>query len=189
MAAAIRAPLAALLLFVGTLFPALGFFNVYPFRFSFVADHFQYLASLAIIAFLAAGIAIAARRYAGPGTLVNAAVVLVVAVPLAGLSWRESHQYTDAETLYRTTIARNPGASMAHHNLAVIKARGSAADLDMAVAHATEATRLNPIDADAHNTLAVALQRQGRLEEAAAQYAEAIGSGRGGRQRTTTWAR
>ena len=40
-----RAPLAAWLFFVGTLFPVLGFFNVYPFRYSFVADHFQYLAS------------------------------------------------------------------------------------------------------------------------------------------------
>ncbi len=169
-----RAPLAALLLFVFTLAPALGFVNVYPFRFSFVADHFQYLASVAVIAFVAAGIAIAARRYAGPGATVHAAVVLVVAAPLAGLSWRESHQYADAETLYRTTIARNPGAWMAHHNLAVIKARGSAADVDVAITHAREAIRLRPTEADAHNTLGIALQRQGRLDEAAAQYAEAI---------------
>jgi len=165
---------AALLLYVVTLAPALGFVNVYPFRFSFVADHFQYLASVAVIAFVAAGTAIAARRYAEPGALVNAAVVLVVAAPLAGLSWRESHQYAAAETLYRTTIGRNPGAWMAHHNLAVIKARGSAADMDMAVAHATEAIRLNPTEADAHNTLGIALQRQGRLEEAAALYDAAI---------------
>jgi protein O-mannosyl-transferase len=169
-----RAPLAALLLFVVTLAPALGFVNVYPFRFSFVADHFQYLASIPVIAFVAAGIAIAARRYLGPGALVNAAVLLVVAGPLAGLSWRESHQYVDAEALYRSTIEHNPGAWMAHHNLAAMKARGSAADVAIAVTHATEAIRLNPADADAHNTLGVALQRQGRLEEAAAQYAEAI---------------
>ena len=170
-----RAPLAALLLFVITLAPALGFVNVYPFRFSFVADHFQYLASIAVIAFVAAGIAIATRRYAGAGTFVNAAVVLIVAAPLAGLSWSESHQYADAETLYRTTIERNPGAWMAHHNLAAIKARGSAADVEVAVAHAMEAIRLNPTEADAHNTLGIALQRQGRLEEAGAQYSAAIG--------------
>ncbi|MDI1318806.1 MAG: hypothetical protein PSW75_01255, partial [bacterium] len=45
-----RGPLAAALLFGGTLFPVLGFVNVYPFVFSFVADHFQYLASLAVFA-------------------------------------------------------------------------------------------------------------------------------------------
>jgi hypothetical protein len=48
-----RAPLAAILVFSAALFPALGFFNVFPFRYSFVADHFQYLASIGIIAFLA----------------------------------------------------------------------------------------------------------------------------------------
>jgi len=44
-----RGPLAGFLLFAGTLFPVLGFLNVYPFLFSFVADHFQYLACLGII--------------------------------------------------------------------------------------------------------------------------------------------
>ncbi|HET9800847.1 MAG TPA: hypothetical protein VFP82_04100, partial [Chthoniobacterales bacterium] len=39
-----RGPLAATLIFLGLLFPALGFINVYPFLYSFVADHFQYLA-------------------------------------------------------------------------------------------------------------------------------------------------
>ena len=42
-----RGPLTALLLYVGSLFPALGFLNVYPFIYSFVADHFAYLAGLA----------------------------------------------------------------------------------------------------------------------------------------------
>ncbi len=50
-----RGPLAAVLIFAGVLVPALGFFNVYPFRFSFVADHFQYHASIALIALAAAG--------------------------------------------------------------------------------------------------------------------------------------
>jgi hypothetical protein len=36
-------------------FPVLGFFNVYYFRFSFVADHFQYLASMGPLALAAAG--------------------------------------------------------------------------------------------------------------------------------------
>jgi hypothetical protein len=60
-----RAPLAALLFFVGTLFPALGFVNVFPFRYSFVADHFQYLASLGIIALMAAGMSVAFDQFAG----------------------------------------------------------------------------------------------------------------------------
>ena len=53
-----RGPLAGLLFFVGTLFPVLGFCNVYPFLYSFVADHFQYLASLGMITLFAAGVAL-----------------------------------------------------------------------------------------------------------------------------------
>ena len=46
-----------LLFFVGTLLPVLGFCNVFPFLYSYVADHFQYLASLGIITLAAAGMA------------------------------------------------------------------------------------------------------------------------------------
>ncbi len=52
-----RAPLAALLFFAGTLFPVLGFFNLYTFRYSLVANHYQYLASLGAITLAAAGAA------------------------------------------------------------------------------------------------------------------------------------
>jgi protein O-mannosyl-transferase len=51
-----RAPLAAFLLYAGTLFPALGFLNVFPFVYSYVADHFQYQPSLSLISLGAAGI-------------------------------------------------------------------------------------------------------------------------------------
>ena len=76
-----RAPLAAMLFFAGTLFPALGFVNVYPFIYSFVADHFQYLASLGVITLFAAGVTtFVARRVARPDTAL-AAVALVIGLP------------------------------------------------------------------------------------------------------------
>ena len=39
----------AMAFFLITLGPALGFVNVYPMRYSFVADHFQYMASIGLI--------------------------------------------------------------------------------------------------------------------------------------------
>src|ERR1019366_9440201 len=51
-----RGPLVAVLFFAGTLFPALGFVNIFPFRYSFVADHFQYLAGVGLIVLAAAGL-------------------------------------------------------------------------------------------------------------------------------------
>src|SRR4029450_6492985 len=41
---------------VVSLFPVLGFFSVYFFRYSFVSDHFQYLASMGPLALAGAGI-------------------------------------------------------------------------------------------------------------------------------------
>ncbi len=54
-----RAPLAALLFFLGTLFPLLGFFPTYIFSYTYVCDHFQYLPSLGIVVLVSAGIALA----------------------------------------------------------------------------------------------------------------------------------
>lgn len=71
-----RGPMAGFLIFVGTLFPVLGFLNVYPFLFSFVADHFQYLASLGIIVPAASGLAMAVRRVS-PLPRICAAVALL----------------------------------------------------------------------------------------------------------------
>src|SRR5258706_114250 len=112
-----RAPLAGFLFFAGTLFPALGFVDAYPFRFSYVADHFQYLAGLGVIVPIAAGLTLAAARQSGAArSLVRAGCVALVGI-LGVLTWRQSASYRDAETLYRDTISRNPECWMAHVNL------------------------------------------------------------------------
>lgn len=111
-----RGPAAAALLFCGLLFPALGFFDVYPFRYSFVADHFQYHAAAAALPAVAAGACLAVRRSAfqgRPATLAATAVCLVLAL----LTVRRTASYSDLETLCRDTIARNPGAWAARNIL------------------------------------------------------------------------
>ena len=52
--------------FCGTLVTVLGFVNVYPFRFSYVADHFQFLASLGVIVPVASALTVASTRQTGP---------------------------------------------------------------------------------------------------------------------------
>ena len=167
-----RAPLAAMLLFAGTLFPALGFLNVYPFRYSFVADHFQYLASVAVIALAAAG----AVRLLDRWRVAWAATPLLVAisVPLAVLTWQQSHDYTDAETLYRATLRRNPAATMAYINLGILLLERPQPRLEDARAYLEQAVRLEPANAGAHVNLGAALQKMGRLDEATSVYREAL---------------
>jgi len=169
-----RGPLAGWMFFVGSLFPALGFFNVYPFLFSYVADHFQYLASLGVIATMVGGItpllakaSSAVRRSGGiAGGLLLAGLVL--------LSNRQSHIYRDSETLYRATLALNPACWMARNNLAVelMKSRAGVAE---ALVHYEQALRLNPAYAETHNNYANLLATlPGREPEALAHYEQAL---------------
>lgn len=164
-----RGPLAAVLFFAGTLFPALGFVDVFPFLYSFVADHFQYLASLGPLALLAAGACVLARRVPLHAARVAAAVVVSV---LAFLAWREAHEYTDVQTLYRTTIADNPTSWMAHSNLGVELAKqGQHAD---AIASYRAALTLDPELHQTRFNLANALKANGRLDDAIAEYEAAL---------------
>jgi protein O-mannosyl-transferase len=176
-----RTPLAVILLFVGTLFPALGFVNVYPFVFSFVADHFQYLAGLPILALVAAVLTRLARRLDLTPVEAAAAATMILITPAAVLTWQQSLQFVDAETLYRTTIDRNPSCWLAENNLGQLlheRARISAESLApgllaSAVSLYERALRLNPSFAEAHNNLGSALLDLGRFDTAAAEYREA----------------
>ena len=156
-----RGPLAGFLYFAVTLVPVLGFVDVYPFVYSYVADHFQYLASLGIM--IPAAV-LARRKWVG-GLLVAG---------LGCLSWSQSKMYADAETLYRETLARNPSCWLAENNLGalLLDSQGGLAD---AIEHLEASARLNPGNAQPHNNLGMALTRiPGRLTEAIGQFQTAV---------------
>lgn len=114
-----RGPLTAALWFVGVLLPALGFFTVLPHKYSFVADHFVYVASLGLITLFSAGVATLwhTRRWKPIFGMTLAGAMLFV---LTGLSYRQARAYADEETLWRDTLAKNPASWIAANNLGVI---------------------------------------------------------------------
>jgi tetratricopeptide (TPR) repeat protein len=175
-----RAPLAAILFFAGTLFPALGFFNVYPFLYSFVADHFQYLAGLGPIVLFAAAVATIATRWPIRSMAIVAAAAFIVCAPAAVLTWNQTHEYADAETLYRTTLERNPDCWMAYINLGKLRqdeARGRGNDpalLEEARSMFQKAVSIDPGISQAHNNLGTLLLMMGRDEEALAEFRKAL---------------
>jgi len=167
-----RGPLAAVLFFIGSLFPALGFLNVYPFIFSFVADHFQYLASLGLITLLAAGLTTALPRVPVAWRGAARAVPFVLVGALGMLTWRQSRMYRDALTLYQTTLERNPSCWMAHNNLGnVLRTAGRNEE---AIAHFQQALQLKPDSYQTHYSLAQVLREENRLPEAIAHYRQAV---------------
>ncbi|NQV22744.1 MAG: tetratricopeptide repeat protein, partial [Rhodopirellula sp.] len=162
-----RGPLVGVLYFGGTLFPALGFFNVYPMQYSFVADHFQYLASLGIIAVLvAASCQVAKRIHLNDVRFqVGAGVVLIL---LGALTWRQGREYECLETLYVQTIHKNPSAWMAHINLGILRARQGR--IEDAISHFRTGLAYNPQDVRAHINWGFALEKLGCDEEAVFRY-------------------
>jgi len=115
-----RGPLVAVLIFAGTLFPAIGFLNVFPHRFSFVADHFQYLGSIAIIAAIAAIVAYIGKRYfSSPKKMRIFSLIVVLLMLNFGLKTAYlSFSYKNVITLWSDTIDRNKECWVAYNNLA-----------------------------------------------------------------------
>jgi tetratricopeptide (TPR) repeat protein len=162
-----RAPLAAWLCFCGTLFPLLGFVNVHYFIHSFVADHFQYLASLSLILLAGAGFALVIQRLPTSTKWLGTLCCALIVGALAVLSFQESYNYVDAATLYQTTVRRNPDCWLAHINMAsaLLEQNNPQAAID----HCRAAVRLQPNHFGAHQNLAKALMQTGRLPEAVAE--------------------
>jgi tetratricopeptide (TPR) repeat protein len=199
-----KGALTAVLAFAIMLFPVLGFLNVYPMRYSFVADHFQYLASIAIITAL---VALGERQLARVGLhRWRAILVLLVVVALVPVTRAEGSKYKNLEALWRDTIDKHPESWTAHNNLGILQlaegrdgeARNSfqrALDArpDFAVAHNNlgiawfrdghgeealehhrRAAALDPGYAEAHNNVGVDLMSMGRLDEAIDSFRRAL---------------
>ena len=163
-----RWPLVAIVGFAVTLAPALGFVDVYPMRYTFVADHYQYLASLFLIAPAAALLVHAADR-AGFGSPALAAPLVAL---LVALTWRHAATFADPETLWRDVIAHDPASSMAYINLGMwLQEQGRAPEAASAL---QTALRLEPDDPEVHGDLGVVLASLGRGADARTHLERAV---------------
>ncbi len=113
-----RGPITAALIFVGVLMPALGFFNVYPMRYSYVADHFQYLAGPALIVLLVSIVAKLVRQLPKTAPYVVAGVVLAALMILSAL---QSTIYAGPLELWKDTARKNPNSAMVRYNTGVAR--------------------------------------------------------------------
>ena len=102
-----NAPLAAAIFFVATLSPLLGFIPLFTFWYTYVADHYQYMASIGPIALLSAGAAQLLRDHTSLGKVSLASAAGLVLAVLGLLVWNQSRVYENEETLWRDTIAKN----------------------------------------------------------------------------------
>lgn len=159
-----RGALVAVLFFAVTLSPALGFVNYYPMRYSLVADHFQYLASIGLIVLFAALLVLSNKK--------GFSIGVVLALVCAGLTWRQTHIYKDAETLWRDTIDKNPSSLLANNNLGVVLAKsGRFAE---AIPYYQRAVEIDPTAVRALTGLGFLMMRTGNPQEALGYFDRAL---------------
>ncbi len=154
--------------FVVALLPVMAFFNVYFFRYSFVSDHFQYLASMGPLALAGAGIIFLRDRNFYLACLVSGVLVIL----LAFLSFQQTAKYHSVFTLYPSILKDNPKCWMADYNLGVaLKDDGKP---DQAIDYYRAAIAQKSDYIDAYYNLARALLVQGKISEAVQAYQSAL---------------
>jgi tetratricopeptide (TPR) repeat protein len=168
---ALRGATFAFAYFLVALLPVLGVADQFFWRYSFVGDHFQYLASMGPLALLAAGITRAFERF-GIGTWSRRIVGTGLLGLLAILTWRQSGFYRDSETLWRATLAGNPKCWIADNNLGVICL--DSGRRDEAIRLFQQALVVRPTHVEAHYNLGNALLAEGRTDEAMAHFQKAL---------------
>ena len=170
-----RGPLAGALFFAVTLSPVLGFVNHGYMIFSLVADRFQYLAGIGVIAVLIGAAVHGAGRL--PSRLKSGATgLLVVVVALLGtMTWRQAGIYRNDVTYFSHIVSLNPEARNAHYNLSDALAKAGRREEALAKARIAEEIlrRALEIDPNHKNTryyIAEILRLQSRDEEALEAY-------------------
>ncbi len=169
-----RACLFGLGYFVLALGPTIGVINMAFLVMAPVADHFQYLALPGTIALVVAGGCHGLNRVMSKQQhrFVPAIVFMVLAVPLAALSWTHQSRMANPEALWRDNIERNPASWAAHNNLAgILFERG---EYNEALQHFREALKRRDNLSMVHVNVGRALFALGKTEESIGHYFEAI---------------
>ncbi len=158
--------------FCTALVPVMGFTNVGFMKYSLVADHYQHIAIIGIIALTSTGISLWRGRTRHGSLWVATAVAFAAVCTLVFLTRGQSGLYHGPVTLYKATLEKNPQCSMAHYNLGhELAQRGQ---MQEALEQFRQTLKLDPDNADAENNLGFALDQMGRTAEAIEHYQKSL---------------
>ena len=159
-----RGPLAGLAFFAITLSPVLGFVDYGYMQFALVADRFQYLAGIGVMAVVTGAAVCGWKRLPGPAKTGAAIGGVGVLVFFSVLTFRQSTKFESQITLFEHIVSLNPHARDGYLNLTQgLLAQGRYEDALVAAHHSLE-TSADP--ASAYSNLGAALLNLERYDEA-----------------------
>ena len=156
--------------FLISLFPVLGFFRMYYFRLSPVADHWLYIPGIGILALAVSASWSFAQRF----HIRNTARILAFAVAglFCAMTWQRAVVLRNPETLWADVLKKDPGSVTALVNLSIDNlSRGlRAKSLD----YARRAVAIAPQSLEPRLNLGAILDANGLVSESVAAYESAV---------------
>ena len=171
-----RGAVTAMLFFPAMLFPMLGFFSLYTFVYTFVADHYQYMASIGPIAIVAGIAATVYRRSGENAKFIIVPAVSVLLITLGVLTWRQCGIYKNSDTLWADTLKKNPDSWLAHGQTGESlfgqgKFDEALIHLDRQLELASYLKKIHPMAySDVYYCKGLIFSAKGKLQEAAEQF-------------------
>ena len=150
-----------------TMFPVLGFIDIYFMRYSWVADHYFYLS---LIGLIVAVITFVSNQI--NSKKIKIIIASIISIIYIFLSMIRSTVFLNEEVLWEDTLKKNPDAWFVHNTYGL--ALATKGNLNDGIAHFNQALKIKPDYIEAHNNLGDALIAQGKLDEAVLQFNEAI---------------
>ncbi len=138
-----------------SLVSVMGLTDVGFMRYSLVADHYQQIAMVGVIAIIAAALSWWIQHSSGRSQPLSFAVAGLTVCTLAILTFHQSQLYANPIALYRNTIENNPDCWMAYNNLGNALRQNN--QTDEAVAQYEAAIKVKPGDAEIYSNLGAAL--------------------------------
>jgi tetratricopeptide (TPR) repeat protein len=158
--------------FLAALLPVLGFVETTFSRYSFVVDHFQYLASMGAMALIGAGLCRLANFIIPQKMLLQSGLCAGVLVILGVLSWNRASAFENEKLLWTDELVKYPNCSLGHSNLG--DAYFQEGNVDEAIDQFQKALEIDPHFGKTHYNLGVAFFQKGQVNEAIEQYHEAL---------------
>ncbi len=155
------------------LFPVLGAVDIVYFRFSWVADRFQYISLAALICAVVHGVSVLIST--SPLRLrlpIAASLATVVVVPLAVLSWDQASVFQNEERVWQRVVERYPDSWLGHLNLGVYLSSNKR--FDEGFDHMLLAHTLRSDEPLIDFNLGKIAEQSGRPREAEQYYEEAL---------------
>jgi predicted TPR repeat methyltransferase len=154
--------------YVGTLVPVIGLVQVGE---QAMADRYTYVPLIGLFIMVAWGVPelVARWRYQRPLVAVSAGVAMS---SLGICAYSQVGHWANATALFQRAVNVTTNNYVAQFNLGLALAKQGR--LTEAISHYSEALRINPAWAEAHNMLGNALAGQGNLQQAVFHYSEAL---------------